>query len=368
VKIAIIRSECSFTKGGAERYAANLCRDLCRMGHQVWVIAEIFDPNIHPDLIHLPVKVNRSTSATRNHSFNRNAQAAVAKLEVDQVIALSRSFPSDAFRVSDPLHCYWMKLRYPTKLRGMIERMNPRHRAILELERAIMDPRNTRLIITNSQLSKTLIGKYYPYPQDRIHVIYNGVDFEQFSPDPNYTEGEQRQLLFVGQDFKRKGLDPVIRAVAKARAAKYNCLLRVIGRDDPAPYQQLAEQLGIAQFVKFQGPTKTIQKAYQSSDLFIFPSLYDPFANVVLEALACGLPALTTTTNGSSEIITEGKTGYVIEGATDHLASDLAKRLIRFCKLSPGQRSDMRLAARKTAENYSIEENAQTILDTLTHG
>ncbi|YCM46037.1 glycosyltransferase family 4 protein [Verrucomicrobiaceae bacterium 227] len=365
MKIAIIRSECSFTKGGAERYAANLCRDLCRMGHQVWVLAEIFDPKIHPDLVHIPIKVNRSTSATRNHSFNRNAQAAVAKLEVDQVIALSRSFPSDAFRVSDPLHCYWMELRYPSKLRGMVERMNPRHRAILDLERSIMDPANTRLIITNSQLSKTLIGKYYPYPQDRIHVIYNGVDFKQFSPDPGYREGQQLKLLFVGQDFKRKGLDPVIRAVAKARAAQHDCLLLVIGRDEPAPYRQLAEQLGIAEFVQFQGPTKTIQKAYQSSDLFIFPSLYDPFANVVLESLACGLPALTTTTNGSSEIITEDKTGYVIEGATDHLASDLAQRIIRFCELSSDQRAQMRLASRKTAEDFSIEKNAEKILSIL---
>ena len=368
MKIAIIRSECSFTKGGAERYAANLCRDLCRMGHQVWVIAEIFDPSIHPDLIHIPVKVNRSTSASRNQSFNRNAQNAVAKLEVDQVIALSRSFPSDAFRVSDPLHCYWMELRYPTKLRGMIERMNPRHRAILELERAIIDPENTRLIITNSQLSKTLIEKYYPYPQDRIHVIYNGVDFEQFSPHPAYQEGKKLQLLFVGQDFKRKGLDPVIRAVAKARAANHDCLLRVIGSDDPTPYQQLAEQLGIRESVEFQGSTKTIQKAYQSSDLFIFPSLYDPFANVVLESLACGLPALTTTTNGSSEIITEGETGYVIEGATDHLASDLANRIIRFCSLTPSARVTMRQAARVTAEKFPISKNAQSILDTLTHG
>ena len=365
MKIAIIRSECSFSKGGAERYAANLCRDLCRMGHQVWVIAEIFAPEIHPDLIHVPVKINRTTSASRTLSFNQNAQAALADLEPDQVIALSRSFPSDAFRVSDPLHCYWMGLRYTGKIRNFIESLNPRHRAILQIERAIMNPANTRLIITNSQLSKTLIGKYYDYPQERIHVIYNGVDFDQFSADRYHRENDQLQFLFVGQDFKRKGLDPVIRAVANLRAAGHDCVLQVIGRDDPTPYKQLATQLGISEFIRFQGPTKTIQDAYRSADLFVFPSLYDPFANVVLEALACGLPTLTTTTNGSSEILTEGENGYVIEGATDHLVADLSDRMQRFCELSPEQRTQMRLSARATAENYPIAKNAEKILSTL---
>lgn len=366
MKFAIIRSECSFTKGGAERYAANLCRQLCEMGHQVWVLAEIFDPAVHPDLIHIPIKVNRATSATRNHSFNDNAQKALKSLEVDQVIALSRSYPSDAFRVSDPLHCYWMGLRYPTKLRKLVESLNPRHRAILKLERAIMDPKNTRLIVTNSQLSKTLIGKYYNYPQDRIHVIYNGVDHTQFTPDPNYSEGDELKLLFVGQDFKRKGLSPVIHAFATARKAGHHCQLSVVGSDDPAPYRDLAKQLGVADHIHFHGPTREIQKAYQSADLFVFPSLYDPFANVVLESLACGLPALTTTTNGSCEIITEGQTGYVIEGATDHLAADLADRIITFCQLTPADRRAMRQAARDTAEKYPTDLNAQTFVEKLT--
>ena len=365
MKFAIIRSECSFTKGGAERYAANLCRQLCEMGHQVWLLAEIFDPAIHPDLIHIPIKVNRATSATRNHSFNDNAQKALKTLNVDQVIALSRSYPSDAFRVSDPLHCYWMSLRYPTKLRKLVESLNPRHRAILALERAIMDPQNTRIIITNSQLSKTLIGKYYDYPQDRIHVIYNGVDHTQFTPDPNYGEGPEITLLFVGQDFKRKGLEPVIRAFATVRKTGHPCRLRVIGSDEPAPYRDLAQQLGVADHIDFQGPTLDIQKAYQTSDLFVFPSLYDPFANVVLEALACGLPALTTTTNGSSEIITEEQTGYIIEGATDHLARDLADRILKFCNLPPANRLAMRHASRTPAKRYSVSRNAETFVEKL---
>ena len=365
MKLAVLRSEVSYTKGGAERYAANLCRELCNLGHEVWVLAEIFDPKVHPDLKHVPIKVNRLTSSTKHLTFNQNAQEALKNLEVDQVIALSRNFPSDAFRVSDPLQCYWMKLRYPGKIRGFIESINPRHRTILKIERAIMDPENTRIIITNSQLSKTLIGEYYDYPQDRIHVIYNGVDHEQFLPDPDYQEDSRIKLLFVGQDFKRKGLANVIEAFAMAREKGHDCSLRVIGSDKPEPYRELAQKLEVADAIEFEGPTREIQKAYQTSELFVFPSLYDPFANVVLESLACGLPALTTTTNGSSEIIDEGKNGYVVTGATDHLANDLADRIIQFLELTPEDRQKMRLASRETAERYTITKNAEVIVNTL---
>ena len=138
MKIAVIRQECSFRKGGAERYAANLCRELVEMGHQVWVLAEAFEPSIHPDLVHVPVGVNHITSASRSNSFHRNSQQALAGLDVDAVLALSRSHPSHAFRVSDPLHRFWMKIRYPGKLHRFLQTLNPRHRAILNLGNAHM--------------------------------------------------------------------------------------------------------------------------------------------------------------------------------------------------------------------------------------
>ena len=365
MKIAVIRSECSFTKGGAERYAANLCRELCNMGHQVWILAEIFDPQIHPDIIHIPIKVNRTSSSLRNQSFNHNAQKVVKNLNTDYVIALSRSYPSDAFRVSDPLHCFWMKIRYPGKTHRFLQSLNPRHRTILQMEKAILDPTNTKMIVTNSQLSKKIIGEYYDYPQDRIHVIYNGVDHTQFTADTSLRQRDSLELLFVGQDFKRKGLGPVIDALATAKNDGHICKLRVISSDNPKPYQEQAERIGVSALITFEGPTRQIQDAYRAADLFVFPSLYDPFANVVLESLACGLPAITTTTNGSSEIITEGNDGYIIEGATDHLATDIAECISKFCALDNEDRQQMRQHSRNTAEAYTIRRNAEQFITRL---
>lgn len=368
MKIAVIRSECSFRKGGAERYAANLCHTLAEMGHHVWVLAEKFDPEIHPALIHIPIKVNRATSWSRNNSFHENSQQALKEIDPDAVLALSRSFPSDAFRVSDPLHRFWMTIRYPGKIHRFLQTLNPRHRTILKLEKGILNPANTRMIITNSQLSKKIIREYYDYPAERIHVIYNGVDHRQFSPGSYLSaENGEIRLLFVGQDFKRKGLTPVIQALGEARKAGFNCNLRVIGRDNPAPYQSLAAQLGLAENITFEGPSKTIQDAYRTADLFVFPTFYDPFANVCLEALACGLPVITTTTNGSSEIIDEGVDGFVVDGAPDTLAHQLAEKLKTFCGLDAMARRAMREAANTKARGFTTAANAEAVVALLSN-
>ena len=361
MKIAVIRQECSYRKGGAERYAANLCRELAEMGHEVWVIAETFDPGIHSALKHVPVKVSHATSATRSRSFYENSQRALRGLNVDTVLALSRSFPSDAFRVSDPLHRYWMKVRYPNPLRRWIENINPRHRTILRLENSIFDPANTRMILTNSKLSKTLIRDYYDYPQECIHVVHNGVDLQHFHPAEIKSDRENTRLLFVGQDFKRKGLAAVIDALTLLPG----CTLRVVGRDDPAPYRAQAERLGVAGRIEFLGATDGIRGIYQNADLFVFPTLYDPFANVCLEALACGLPVLTTTTNGASEILTEGVDGYVTEGGLDDSARRIAAKVKIFLKHDFAARETMRGAARETAERHTIRANAERIVELL---
>ncbi len=367
MKIAIIREECSFSKGGAERYAANLCNILCEFGHQVWLLAAKAGDGLNPAIVHVPIAVNRATSASRTLSFHRNSQRALAGLSVDRVFALSRSYPADAFRVSDPIHRYWMKIRYPGKLHRFLQTLNPRHRAILELEAAIFNPANTRCIVTNSALSKRIIGEHYTFPAERIHVVYNGVDLEKFSPssEPATTLGandDEVRLLFVGQDFKRKGLAPLIHAMAALRAAHMRCQLRVIGRDRTAPYVALAKELGVGDCIQFEGPSGKIQEAYRVADLMVFPTLYDPFANVCLEALACGLPVLTTTTNGASEVITEGEDGYVVDGEINGLAERLAEKIRAFCVLPPVRRAAMRTCARTKAEGFTISQNARTIV------
>jgi UDP-glucose:(heptosyl)LPS alpha-1,3-glucosyltransferase len=335
------------------------------MGHQVFVVARECDDDIHPDLIHVPVPVSNLTSASRNRSFHHNSQQALKNLNVDRVYALSRTYPADVFRVSDPLHDSWLDIRYSGWLRNRLERLNPRHRTILALEKGVCDVRHTGAIITNSAWAKEQLLERYEYPAERIHVVYNGVDLDRFRPVAEDTSptGSLR-LLFVAQDFVRKGLGYILQALQHLAVEGIACRLTVVGRDDPRPFRKQAEQLGVERLVDFHQPSHRIEDFYNAADLLVFPTLSDPFANVCLEALACGLPVMTTTNNGAAEILKEAQTGYVLQGASPQL-SQMVAGIAGLSRLPLEHRLEMGRRARQCAERFTIEHNARRTLDVL---
>ena len=130
MKIAVVRKECGFKRGGAERYCANLCRKLLETGHEVTLLVKECEPDIHPGLRAVRVPVVNLTSSIRNRSFHHNSQTLLGHLDVDLVYALSRTYPADAFRVSDPLHVNWLDIRYPGLFENWLEHLNPRHKQL----------------------------------------------------------------------------------------------------------------------------------------------------------------------------------------------------------------------------------------------
>jgi UDP-glucose:(heptosyl)LPS alpha-1,3-glucosyltransferase len=323
------------------------------------------DQDLHPDLVHVPIRVSAFGSAAKNISFHRNSQKALKQLRVDRVYALSRSYPADALRVSDPLHAAWMKLRYPSPWRLSLERLNPRHRAILRLENAIFNPAHTRVVITNSRLAQAQVQGLFGFPLERIHVVYNGVDLDKFSaaarPAP---DAETIRLLFVGMDYKRKGLGDLLKAISLIKAGTVLCSLDVVGQGDQRRFRRVAENLGISGAVRFYPPTRMVEAFYGRADLLVLPTRYDPFANVCLEALACGLPVVTTTANGAAEIVQDGQTGFILDGAND-LAHQIAVSISAFAAMGPEGWRQMSLMARRAAESFTIARNVDKTLNIL---
>ncbi len=364
MRIAVIRKGCGLNRGGAERYCANLCRCMAELGHEVYVLAEDCDATLHPAIMHVPVVSKGLTSSALNRSFHVNAQKVLATLKVDRVYALSRSWPADAFRVSDPLHSIWLELRYPGRVRNFLERLNPRNRAILDLEKNICTPAHTKVIIANSMLVKKQLLAAYPFPADRIRVVYNGVDLEKFSPKRNSWPRRELQLLFVAQDFRRKGLAIVLEVLAGLKAAALSCRLKVVGGDERRPFVRLAKVLGVTGEVDFVGPSRAVEDCYRAADLLVFPTRSDPFANVCLEALACGCPVVTTSMNGAAEILKEGETGFVVDEGPD-MAAQMAARIMAFEALSPDRRKKMKMDCRRSAEPFTILRNARETLAIL---
>ncbi len=204
--------------------------------------------------------------------------------------------------------------------------------------------------------------------EDAIHVISNGVDLTEFSPGI----GDRRALglpidkplaLFVGDiRLNRKNLDTVLYALTQVP----DLHLVVVGATEGSPYPALAANLKLTQRIHFLGFRRDVATLMQAVDLFVFPSRYETFGMVVLEAMAAGLPVITTTTTGAAEIVTP-QCGIVISNPED--AKALAAHL-QTLVVKPTLRIQMGHAGRAIAEQHSWASKAKQYLDlveTLDH-
>jgi UDP-glucose:(heptosyl)LPS alpha-1,3-glucosyltransferase len=210
--------------------------------------------------------------------------------------------------------------------------------------------------------------RWYPIPEEKIAVVYNGVDIEHFHPrNRQYREEIRRRhgigredwvLLFVSNNFRMKGLGFLIKALDNVRKGGHPPFkLLILGRDRQGSYLRLAREIGISEEVVFAGSTDEPEKYYGASDLLIHPTFYDACSLTVLEALASGLPVITTHSNGASGIITQGQEGFII---SDPREGQALVEKITF--LLNGERAQSASnAARHLAESYSLERNWREI-------
>src|SRR5207249_1766552 len=233
-------------------------------------------------------------------------------------------------------------------------------RAILRLEEGLLANRGAGRVIVNSQMVKTEIVGLYCYPADRIDLVRNGVPLGQFSFDRKLREESRDQLklkpdeitlLFAGSGWERKGLRFAIAAMALCDNRKMRLL--VAGRGNQRYYK--------SKHVQFLGEVPDPVRIYSAADIFILPTIYDPFSNACLEALACGLPVVTTRSNGFSEIIDDGVHGSIVDHARDLLALRNAIRLWS----DPSRRAAARSTNSQLAAQFDILQNINETLAIL---
>jgi UDP-glucose:(heptosyl)LPS alpha-1,3-glucosyltransferase len=191
---------------------------------------------------------------------------------------------------------------------------------MLWLEKRLFAAPELRRVIANSRQVQAEVIRHYRVDSDMVRVVYNGLDHQMFHPVAEIEGRSLRQrlgapeggriILFVGSGFARKGLTYLLEAFRNLRDERTQ--LWVVGKGRVGGYQTLAQKLGIAQRVRFWGPQTEVAPFYQAASLLALPTLYDPCSNVVLEALGCGCPVLTTAANGAQEFITSGENGEII--------------------------------------------------------
>jgi UDP-glucose:(heptosyl)LPS alpha-1,3-glucosyltransferase len=235
---------------------------------------------------------------------------------------------------------------------------------VLDAEAAMFRHPSLRCVICNSKTVAADIVRRFGISEGNIAIVYNGVDQVLYNPaltrhragwrDQHAIPQEAPLLAYIGSGFVRKGLPTALAAVA----ALPGLHLAIAGSDKHFKrYVQLAERLGISERAHFLGGVPNVRPLYGAADALILPSLYDPFPNVCVEALAAGLPIFTTPTCGASEWIRPGENGWVVDaldvaGYQAALADWLARRV---------DWPAMRQEARNTAAPFTLERTVHEL-------
>jgi UDP-glucose:(heptosyl)LPS alpha-1,3-glucosyltransferase len=312
--------------------------------------------------------VEATALGTSDHDgFARATKAALKDSPFDLVHSFARTVSQDLLRLGGGVHAEYLRRMEVARsaLGRWFSRVNPKERRILKLERESFRPESTRLIQAVSDRVRGEVVRHYGIAPGRIVVTRNSVDLERFHPGLRERRsgllGELKLpadafvVLFAGSGFRRKGLARVLQAVGLV-PKDANARLLVAGAGGTRRYSWMAKRRGVR--VHFLGARSDIDTLYGAADVLVLPTLYDPFPNVCLEAMASGVPVIVTEVAGVSEIITPGTNSFVIPDPGD--PHEIASRLSRL--LNPRDRTAIGQAARRTAEQRPFEKYLEETL------
>ncbi len=353
MKIALIRRRYT-PHGGAERYVENLSRHLVDLGHEVHLFSYSWPESV--GVTHHPVPMMSGMGLLKLWSFNYGVQRLMPKESFDVVQSFEKTRCQDVYRAGEGCHREWLlqRKKYEPFYKTIEVAVNPFHWLTLAMERKLFEKSNTRYFIANSQRGKKEILSHYRVPEKKIQVIYNAVSFNhplQLRERVGVRDNQEKIILFVGSGFQRKGLYFVIKALPQV-LKQADVRLMVVGQGNREKAGRLAKQLGVSERVSFIGPVKEVAPYYQEADVFVLPSIYEPFSNACLEAMAYSLPVVTTEMNGASEDIIPGKNGFIIKEPVDQ--ETLAGSILQACKLEREEvyRFHQEMLARHTWERH----------------
>jgi len=349
--------------GGTERYLDQVAAHLATHGHRVTIVCRSHEAAPHPAVRFAVLRPLALGAAWRLWSFATAVEHHVRTANYDVVFGLGKTWTHDVVRLGGGCEETYLEQAHAATRRPWaryVPRLSLKQRLAVRIERRALAPGAYAHVITNSNMVKRDVMRRYGVPTDRVTVIYNGVDLERFHPRHRTAAGAdlRRQwgvapdafvVLFLGTGYGRKGLDRLVQAFPALLAQRPAARLVVAGYDSAqAHYERQAARLGLAEAVRFVGGRRDADACFGAADLYALPTRYDPFANSTLEALATGLPVITTTANGASELLTHRTTGSVIAPeAADALASEL-------CFWGTGTRArNASVTARALAEQYS---------------
>lgn len=351
--------------GGTERFLESLTRRLGQRGHEVDVYSASVDPRFaRTRVASFKRLVAGGRGLLRNALLHLCAALQVRRRDYDAVVHLGRTGPLDVYRAGGGCHRTWLDLLLartagaPGRLRL---RLSPGHVFRLWHERRALALRS-RIVVPSERARGDMVAAYGG-AAERVQVIHNGVDLDRFHPRVRQIHFEEERtrlglrpeelvLLFVGSDYFRKGLDTVLaaagRLVGSGRAEDLRLL--VLGADRAGRrFAEMAAGLGLRDRVTFLHHHEAPERVYAAVDLLVLPTRHDPFANVTLEALACGVPVVTSAANGATEVVAGCQALAVLDDPDDEAGlAEAVEEMLR-----PEALPERRVAARAAVERCS---------------
>lgn len=373
MRFAIAISNFSKKKGGAETYLVDLCTRMVHEGNEVHAYAEHWDEGDQGFHFHR-IRTIPFPKSLRLLSFAWKATKEIKGSDYDISFGVGNTLSANILQPHGGVHWawFWRSLRaydHPTlwmiKFLGRV--LSPKQWVSGWIENAPYKGKSLHKVIAISDMVKQDMMRWYKIPEDRIEVVYNGVDIERFHPRSQkyrseirkrHQIGEEFVILFVSNNFRMKGLSYLMRALARLKREDHPPFkLLILGRDQKHPYLRLAKKIGILEETVFAGTTEEPEKYYGAADLLVHPTFYDACSLTVLEALASGLPVITTALNGAGGVITQGQEGFVVFDPRDEKI--LGERISFFFREE--LRHNASLASRRLAEDHSLEKNWEEI-------
>lgn len=357
----------SFAKGsGQGRVNYEIVEEAIRQGHSLTLIGSdiALELEQHPQVSWIPIAVAKwPTEFVKNIIFSARATRYLRRHQQEfDVIKINGAIAAVAASVNAVhfVHHSWLKspahtFRVRRDLYGLYQWLYTAINAYWEKQAF----RRARVVVAVSDaIAKELIG--LGVPPEHVEVIVNGVDLEEFSPGiaDRAALGLPENVpiaLFAGDiQTSRKNLDTVLAALAQAP----NLHIAIAGRTEGSPYPKMAEQLDIFERTHFLGYRRDISNLMKAVDFLVYPSRYEPWGLVLVEAMASGIPVITAASVGAAEVVTP-ESGVVIDDPNDTQA--LAQAMINLAN-DPQSRQAMGRAARTIAELLSWESMAKQYL------
>jgi len=340
------------------RYAVEVSRELAKLGNEVFILTS--NPRVHVEnarVLKLPRACGRRFISTMVYSFY--ARAVKTKYGINVVHGNGYTLLDDVTTV------HFMSGAFGKQLRRFSMHGRPKNiKAITE--KAVL--RSSKHLVAVSSLVERELVESYGVPRERITTVHNGVTLREFSP-PLGDEKERllqqyglsknnKLLLFVGGSaYERKGFRFLLDALPHISR---DVVVIAICRNLSKEYRELLSNIAAAERVKVEQYVPNISQIYRAVDMYVLPTIYDPFPLAALEAMASGLPVVVSSCTGLVDIMKDGKNGIIVDDPSNVV--ELASA-INLLAESDSTRKRMGLNARNTVEELSWNNAAKKIVE-----